>query len=158
MKKNFPNSHPDDPNHAFNRALRYLSLRARSKKEIEEYLTNKKFDSQAISQAVDRLVELKFLDDAEFGKSWIKNRQERKGKSKYFIRYELKRKGLAEDLIDVLSDEAQADLKTARDFVERKRRVYGKLDKIEFREKIAKQLQSRGFSWDIVREAIKDKD
>lgn len=155
-QKKYPNLHPDDPQYAFNRAVRYLSLRPRSKKEIEEYLLKKEFTPEVVTQTIDRLLDLNYLNDEEFGKTFMKSRQVYKGRSKYFITYELKQKGLDSTLIENLSSNAQDDLKTAKEFVERKRRVYSKLDKQEFKEKLMRLLQSRGFSYDIIRKSLED--
>lgn len=139
---------------AFNRALRYLSLRARSKKELKDYLKKKKYNESVIEEAIKKLVELKFLDDKNYAGSFMRGRQIYKGRSKYFVKYELKKKGISEDIIEEVSQNAQDDLKTAKDFVERKRRVYSKLEEKEFEEKMIRLLQSRGFSWDIIKNAL----
>lgn len=141
---------------AFNRALRYLGLRIRSKKELQGYLQKKKFDPQVISQVVDKLTEIKFLNDEEYAKSFFRTRQEYKGKSKYFIKYELKQKGVEADIIENISSTAQEDLRTAKDFIERKRRVYSRLSKLEFEQKMMGLLSSRGFNFDTIIKALKD--
>ncbi len=141
------NTHPADPDAAFNRALRYLSLRARSKKKIEE---------QAITREIERLIELKFLNDEAYGESFTRTRQEYKGKSKYFIKYELQQKGLSQDIIEKVLEGSQDDLKTARAFVERKKRIFVSLDKKEFKEKMMRLLSSRGFSFDIIRKTLQE--
>lgn len=160
MKKNqkYPNPHPDDPQYAFNRAVRYLSLRARSVQEIEKFLLQKDFLPHIIPQVIERLKELRFLNDEEYGKGFYRTRQEYKGKSKYFITYELKQKGLSEDLIKELSQNAQDDVKTAKDFIARKKRILTRLDKKEFNEKIMRLLSSRGFSFDIIKQALKNSE
>ena len=102
MKKNrkFPNPHPDDPQYAFNRATSYLSLRARSEKEVENFLIKKDFNPNIIPAVIKRLRDLNFLNDEEYARSFTRTRQEYKGKSKYFIKYELKQKGIEKKVID----------------------------------------------------------
>lgn len=157
MKPSWNNdNHSNDTTAAFNRALKYLSLRARSKKEIEEYLTKKKFEQGAISQAVEKLIELKFLNDEVYAESFTRTRQEYKGKSKYFIKYELQQKGLSQDIIEKVLGSSQEDLQTARDFIARKKRIYVSLDKKEFKEKIMRLLTTRGFSFDIIKKALEE--
>lgn len=156
QKKKFPNLHPEDPQYAFNRATRYLSLRARSIQEIRDYLLKKDFTPEATENAIKRLIDLKFLDDEEFGKTFMRSRQVYKGRSKYFIKYELKQKGLSEDTINEVSENAQEDLETAKNFIERKKRIYSHLDNLHFREKMTRLLSSRGFSFDIIKTALKD--
>lgn len=148
------NNRPDDATAAFNRAIRYLNLRARSKKEIQEYLSKKKFEEQAISQAIEKLLELKFLNDEAYGKSFARTRQEYKGKSKYFIKYELQQKGLDQETIEKVLRSSREDLQTAKAFVERKKRIYSNLDKKEFKEKLMRLLSARGFFWDIIKKAL----
>lgn len=154
--RKFPNPHPDDPQYAFNRAARYLSLRPRSVKEIEDYLIKKDFTPTATAAAIARLKDLKFLNDEEFGKNFMRGRQVYKGRSKYFVKYELKQKGLAENVINEVTEDAQDDLTTAKAFVEHKKRIYSHLDKLEFKEKMMRLLQSRGFSFDIIKSVLKD--
>lgn len=150
------NTTPEDATAAFNRALRYLNLRARSKKEIEDYLSKKGFSIEAIHQSINRLSELHFLDDERYGESFARTRQEYKGKSKYFIKYELQQKGLDQETIEKVLEGSQDDLQTAQTFVERKKRIYSNLDKKEFQEKMMRLLSSRGFSFDMIRKALKD--
>lgn len=152
------NNHANDATYAFNRALKYLSLRARSKKELEEYLARKKFEQKAISQTIEKLIELKFLNDEAYGESFTRTRQEYKGKSKYFIKYELQQKGLDGDVIEKILISSQDDLKTARDFILRKKRIYSNLGKKEFREKLIRLLSSRGFSFDTIKKALQEED
>lgn len=159
MKKQvWSNPHPNDPIYAFNRALRYLSLRQRSEKEIISYLSQRQFVESAINQAITRLKELKFLNDEEFGKSLTRSRQVYKGRSRRFVAYELKQKGVSEETIGKVIDISQEDLQTAKEFVERKKRVYTTMDKLKFREKMMRLLQSRGFSFDIIKQVLKDSD
>lgn len=158
MRKKYPNLHPDDPQYAFNRAVRYLSLRARSEKEITDFLIKKDFNPQIIPQVINRLKELKFLSDEEFGRSFMRTRQEYKGKSTYFITYELKQKGLSNELIEKITNNSQDDLKTAKDFIQRKKRLLARLTEQEFKEKMIRLLSSRGFSFDIINKALKDEE
>ena len=59
-------------------ALRYLSFRARTRQEVEGRLREKGFDENTIRSAIERLKELRLIDDAEFAREWIRSRQ-RKG-------------------------------------------------------------------------------
>lgn len=155
-RKKFPNLHPDDPQYAFNRAVRYLSLRPRSVYEIKEYLLKKDFEPKATEVAIARLIDLKYLNDEEFGKTYMRSRQLYRGKSKYYVSYELKQKGLSDDVIQEVSSGAQEDIDTAKAFIERKKRVYARMDKQEFKEKMMRLLQSRGFSYTTIKEALKE--
>lgn len=155
-KQQFHNPRPDDPIYAFNRALRYLSLRARSEKEVREYLSKREFTLDASNEAITRLKTLKFLSDEEFSKSFARSRQVYKGRSKRFVSYELKQKGVESTTIEKVLSDSQDDLQTAREFVERKKRVYTSMEQQKFKEKMMRLLQSRGFSYDIIKQTLKD--
>lgn len=152
------NNDSDNTDAAFNRALRYLNLRARTQKEIEEYLLKKQFTPDAISHAINKLLKLKFLNDEEYGRSFTRGRQVYKGKSRYYVTYELKQKGVSEEIIESVMNDSQEDLQTAKEFIVRKKRIYGYLEKKEFREKMMRLLAARGFSFDTIKKALSQED
>lgn len=156
--KQWTNNRTEDSDYAFSRALRYLSLRSRSQKEIEEYLLRKQFSPPAISTAVQKLLELKFLNDEEYGKSVARSRQVYKGRSRFLVSYELRQKGVAEETVSKVLSESQEDLQTAKEFIERKKRVYSNLDDFEFKNKMIRLLSSRGFSYDIIKKAFEKEE
>src|SRR4051812_38099109 len=90
------------------KALYYLSFRPRSEKEVKDYLLGKnkpqKKDfvsptQETIDIVIKKLKEMKFLNDTEFAKSWVRSRTEYKPKSVGVIKMELKQKGIAPDMI-----------------------------------------------------------
>jgi len=95
---------------AFNKTLSYactlLSYRPRSKKELYDRLKRKKFDKPSIEQVIKYLEEINYIDDKEFARLWIKMRLSAKPCGVSLLYYELKNKGLSEDLISFSIDEA----------------------------------------------------
>src|SRR3989344_6801089 len=151
-KKNLPPKQDSEENrsYAFNYSLKYLSYRARSVKEVYDYLLRKNFVKHTIDAVIQKLTDLKFLDDEEFAKAWIESRQKYKGKSKYILKNELRLKGLSEDIIEPLLKEAQDDLETARILFEKKKRILGNIPTEEFKKKMGLFLQRKGFSFGII--------
>ena len=92
---------------AFNYSLKYLSYRARSVKEVYDYLLRKNFIEDTINSVLKKLIDLKFLNDEEFARQWIESRQKHKGRSKFILKNELRLKGLNGDIIESLLKEAQ---------------------------------------------------
>src|SRR3990167_1812215 len=121
----------EDRQLAFNYGLKYLSYRNRSTKEVYDYLTRKHFEENSIDFALKKLVDLKFINDEEFAKSWIESRQKYKGKSKLVLKNELRLKGLKDDQIEPLLNAAEDDLETAKIAYRKKERIIGKLPKEE---------------------------
>ena len=107
---------PKTPVLPFDRALKYLSIRQRSVKEIHDYLTRKQYEPQDIEEAIKKLIELKFLNDDDFARSFAENRQ-RKGKSKRAIAFELKLKGVNQDVAEDILEYSKSDFKTAFEYI-----------------------------------------
>ena len=151
-KKNLPPKRDSEENRsrAFNYSLKYLSYRARSVKEVYDYLLRKNFIEDTINSVLKKLIDLKFLNDEEFARQWIESRQKHKGRSKFILKNELRLKGLSNDVIKPLLKEAQDDLETARILFYKKKKVLGKLPPEEFRKKMGGFLQRKGFSFDVI--------
>lgn len=156
-KKNLPPKRGSEENRslAFNWSLKYLSYRPRSIKEVYEHLVRKNFIEDTVSHVLKKLIDLKFLDDEEFAKAWIRSRQI-KGKSKFIIKNELRQKGLSDEIAEPFLKEARKDFEVARELFEKKKKTLGKLPKEEFKKKIIPFLQRKGFSWEIIRKLLRD--
>jgi regulatory protein len=146
---------PESRDLAFNYSLKYLSFRGRSVKEVSEYLADKNFSQDVINSVLKRLLELKFLNDEDFGKLWIESRQKHKGKSKFVLRNELKNKGLSDEVINPLLREAHDDFETAKSLFEKKKKTLRGLTKEDFRKKMSGFLGRRGFSYEIIMKLLK---
>lgn len=157
-KKNWPPKIDSEENRdrAFNYSLKYLSFRARSTKEIKDYLVRKNFIEATIDAAIQKLNELKFLNDEGFAKAWIESRQKHKGKSKFVLKQELRIKGIDSGMIDHTLQEAQEDFETARILFEKKKKLFQGLSKIEFKKRMGAYLQRRGFTWEIIKKLLRE--
>jgi regulatory protein len=129
-------------------AMNYLAYRARSQTEIERHLKRKGFTSELINQTIERLRSQKYLDDQEFARAWLKSRTRRKPASKSALQFELKQKGIDEKIIkDLLMDIDNNEL--ARTCVETKLRLWGDLDREDFKKKTINYLKRRGFNYEV---------
>lgn len=149
----------------YNLTLRYLSYRPRSEKEVLEYLKekikNKKLNlkdetenEKLITQIMERLIELKLVDDREFARFWVEQRIKFKRKPIRVIKYELKQKGIEENLIEeILStvDDNNLDLENAKRLAKKKMDFYRNLSPEKRREKVMGHLLRKGFSYDVVK-------
>lgn len=151
MKTRTNNKIPLPP---FERALKYLSLRARSTKEIFEYLKKKEYQEEDINDAIKRLVQLKFLNDDSFARGFTENRQ-RKGKSKKAIEFGLKLKGVAKNISEDVLEYSQSDYKTALEYITKRLHQFDRFDPEMRQKRIISRLRSRGFDWDIISRILK---
>lgn len=152
----------------FNQALRFLTFRSRSEKEIRDYLRKKisameKEDTEEggllkelIEEVINKLKGLKFIDDETFTKNYVENSLKIRPRSLNFIKRELKMKGLEEGLLNqVFSNFSFADEeRLAFEAVQKKLRIWEKLPREAKRKKMVSFLARRGFNWEIVRKIV----
>lgn len=80
------------------RALRLLDQRARSKYELQQRLLALEFDAQVVADVIADLERVGLIDDATFATEWVRQRSQRRGKSRMALNLELKEKGISGDL------------------------------------------------------------
>ena len=102
----------DDFEKFYKAAIRFLSFRPRSEKEMRDYLTRKLSKAKSssagkksaeeplITRIIESLKRDKFINDEEFVRWWVEQRMLLKPKAWRVIKYELKQKGLSEELIE----------------------------------------------------------
>lgn len=141
-------------NKCFEKAYRLLSLRPRSEQEISERLAEK-FSLALVRETVQQLKDNGYINDREFASQWIKERSKNYGKKK--IRAELLKKGVDKNIIDQLLGELkfEKELKSARDLILSKKRFQA-ISRDEAYRKVMPFLARRGFSYDVIKEIIKD--
>ncbi len=159
----------DDFEKFYKASIRFLSFRPRSEKEMRDYLTKKfriqnselRIKNEIIERIIASLKRDKFINDEEFVRMWVKQRTLLKPKAWRVIKYELKQKGITDEIIDFvmtndqLSMTKNLDTESARKLAEKKlRTIHDKDDKRKVYEKLGRYLASKGFDWDTVKEAI----
>lgn len=135
-------------------AARFLSYRPRSIAEVRQHLAQKETADLVIDAAIDRLINLGYLDDHAFAAFWVQSRNASKPLSPRALRYELRQKGVANAIIDeVLADLDAAD-SALRAAEIQARRLRGSTRRT-FRDKLNGVLLRRGFSYGTVRDTIR---
>ena len=135
-----------------NAAIRYVSFRPRSVKELTDFL-NKKLTRWKISGAgllakvIARMEELGYADDEKFAEWWVSQRTEFKPKGNRYIQMELRGKGVPDDVIaSALALRGSVSLLTAaKQAVAKKIPLWAKLPPLERKKKLYEYLARRGF-------------
>jgi regulatory protein len=137
-------------NSSLNIALHFLKFRPRSVFEIKQKLKSKKITDDEIKKTIAVLLENKLLDDKEFARMWVKDRNNFKPSGTYLLKMELRKFGINDDLIEeVLAN--QDEEKLAREAITSKSRF----DSAGFQKK-AGFLQRRGFKTDVIIKVLKN--
>ncbi|MBI4009170.1 RecX family transcriptional regulator [Candidatus Roizmanbacteria bacterium] len=151
----------DDLQVLLNYAYFYLKFRPRTKKEVRDYL-NKKTEKRhwsrdLVEEAIKDLEQQNVINDKEFVRWFVEQRNISKPKSQFVLKGELLRFGIAKELIDeYFSQHTQPEEELAFHALQSKWRRFQSLSKKERFEKAAAFLSRRGFSFDLIRKTIKD--
>ncbi len=138
---------------AYARALRLIDRRPRSTREVADNLKKNKVAPEDIEAAIARLGRAGLLNDAEFAKMWVENREAFRPSSKRALALELRRKGVADSEIKVAVAESN-DAAAADRVAQTKAARFAKLPWPEFRLKLLGVLARRGFDFDTARSAV----
>ena len=138
----------------FSAATRFLTYRPRSESELRERLYKRGFSEDGIEAAITRLKNQGFVDDVAFARFWKENRDSFSPRSQWLTGLELKKKGVAVDVIDeVVRDTDDGDSAY--------RAALGKAHRLPlsdyetFRRRLGEFLKRRGFSYDVISRTVR---
>ncbi|MDD3679610.1 MAG: RecX family transcriptional regulator [Candidatus Shapirobacteria bacterium] len=135
----------------------YLSYRPRSEREVDNYLDQKGVKEPMRVKIVDYLKERNFLNDEEFAKWWLEQRNRFRPRSRFALKIELVQKGISEEIISrVLSGIDEQRL--VKELIARKQFGMEGSDLGKSREKLIGYLKRRGFSWQVIKAGLEEFD
>ena len=130
-------------------AFNFISYRPRSISELSQNLRRKKYDENTVERVIARLIELEMLDDKEFTRYWVEQRETFKPRSRRALSYELYQKGVKREIIDEIVAEIDEDAAAYRAGLQKALR-WANLPKDKFRQDLIRFLQRRGFNYSII--------
>jgi regulatory protein len=134
----------------YQKALHFLSYRPRSSAEVRQNLAKRGTPAELVEETLNRLQRAGLVNDREFAQAWVENRNTFQPRSKSALRYELRRKGLSDEIVQLVLDE-QVDeealaFEAARKYASR---LAGQ-GWLDFRQKLSGFLSRRGFSYTTI--------
>ncbi|MGJ9385174.1 recombination regulator RecX [Salipaludibacillus sp. CF4.18] len=149
----------DEIDKAMQKTLNFLSYRMRSEVEIQRYLRDLEVDiaEEEISQMIDKLKKLDFLDDQRFAEAFVRTKRDAHKKGPLVIKQELLQKGVDKKIIEAAMEEYSKELQldTAIKMVEKKQSSYKKEGEKKKEQKLVQFLIQRGFDQTTAYEAIR---
>lgn len=144
------------------RALDYVMMRPHSGREVKDYLYRKTLStrdkkgekregySPALTERVyNRLLEKGYINDDKFARWWVENRNVTKGSSMRRLTAELRAKGVASEVIELVVNEVgRSDEDELAKVILKKRARYP--DDQKFMQYLARQ----GFNYDDIKTAL----
>lgn len=140
-------------------ALGLLSQRSYTCAGIREKLEKRarklRLSTEVIPEIIERLVELRLLDDLKYCRMWVEERSRMRPRGKFMLNQELRKKGISKDLLDQFwtnyGDIDEVALAT-RIYEKKRARVAGEPCKV--REKLYRHLASKGFNHSVIQEVL----
>lgn len=124
------------------RALLLLDHRARSRQEMQDRLIALDFTPDVVEDVIADLERDRLIDDALFAREWVRQRHQRRGKSKAILDRELRAKGIAASIrgeaLDIIDEDDEQE--KARELAVKKARSV-KYDCSANRDDYAKALR-----------------
>ena len=132
-------------------ALRALERRDYSARELTRKLLDKGYEEEEAAAAVERLMELGFVDDARYAPLLVRH-YAAKGYGAQRVKQELSRRGFARELWDAAMEEMPQQDDTV-DRLLRSRLRSETPDRAEIR-RASDYLLRRGYRWDEIKSAL----
>ena len=140
----------DTAEKAYQQALLFLSYRVRSVAEVTRNLVEKGFGEVVVDQTVARLQQNGLLNDASFAQAWVENRDTFRPRGRRVLALELRRKGVADEVIEQALGDTANEEELAYQAAQRQAQRLAGLDRPRFRSRLAGFLGRRGFSYDTI--------
>jgi regulatory protein len=149
-------------------AARFLATRPRTRWEVERRLRRAGTEEPEIVAALDRLVELGYLDDAAFARWWGEQRDRHSPRGRRMIEAELRQRGVPREIIEAYRDEHAEPARNPEDVGlpgdEAERAAEALAKHLRGRpmpedgravQRVGMYLMRRGFDADIVRSTLR---
>jgi regulatory protein len=144
----------DQIEEVFQKALKYISYKPRTKFEVVKKLNENDFNQDIISIVLEMLIEKGYVDDSQYAKNWVENRSFYKPRSKKLITWELKNKQISEDIISEVTGEMIPEEELAMLAAEKYARRLSGYEKDVFFRRLSGYLIRRGFSYSTVNSTV----
>lgn len=128
-----------------------------SEEDEVENVDNEETSVQIISRVIERLVELKYLDDKQFIKDYISDRIKFRPRGKFLIQKELNKKGLSRELINSAFSESEIDeVEIAKKILEKYSKKIASLPKEKQKAKTFSILASKGINPETIYKVVQN--
>jgi len=147
----------DSQNKTKQYALKLLSYRGRSEKELKERLAGKGISGALVSSTMDHLRKLGYLDDVSLAEALKREAITRKLLSQTGAKRYLLNRGIPRDIVHrVFCQEEEADSENAKKYIRKKIRMLDNYPHETVRRRLYNQLLRRGYSPETISAALKD--
>ena len=136
--------------------LRLLTVRARTRAELEAQLTKRGYPDDISARVLDRLTQVGLIDDTAFAQEWVRSRRANSGKGKRALASELRTKGVDAEVIAETLDSVDAGewRVQAEQLVATKLRREKLDDEVKVTRRLVGMLARRGYNQGMAFEVV----
>lgn len=133
-------------------AVKYISIRLRSIKEIKDYLLKKGGSNNEVEDAVQKLIESGYLDDDRFTKAFIKDKLKFTTIGDYKIKIQLNKLGVSTSIIEDNMNKIDEHIieEKIKKIIEKDKKTNKKYSGQILKNKIYNHLLNQGYSQEKV--------
>lgn len=143
---------------AMKKAVNRLNRRMLSRRQLDEKLRGLEFEAPVRERVLDRLTELKLLDDEAFGRALVRETMGRRPAGPRLLQQKLFQKGIGRQLADRLIAEAvepDDQVEQAVLLCRKRLRTMSRLDATARKRRLYGLLARRGFTPDTIEAAMR---
>ena len=141
-------------------SIKYISVRMRSKKELEEYLKKKKYDQKDIEETIKRLQSQDLLNDEKFAKSYINDKLYLTNYGLTKIKNDLLKLGVEEYIIDAIVNNIDSQVINDKlsKIIDKELKINSKLPTNKLNNKIINRCINLGYNYEDILNILNDKN
>lgn len=143
-------------------ALRFLTVRPRTEREIRDKLREKEFGDEEIAQTITALKSSGLLDDGAFARMYIRDALAGRGAGKMLLKRKLLLLGVEKSVVDDAVEETfagvdvhAAALALARQFIKKTENLKRGETAMKRRNRVSTFLARKGYGWDVIGAVLK---
>lgn len=135
------------------RTLRLVSMRAKTRGEVELYLHSKGASPSLTETILNKLSNIGLIDDKKYARDYIRNRANLRPTSRLKVRSDLLKRRISEKVIaEALEEEESGDTQALVEIIRKKRMQSKYKDKLKLMQYLARQ----GFNYHDIKQALSD--
>lgn len=140
-------------------ALKLLSYRGRSVRELEERLRRKGFPDHVVSSTMRHLKHTGLLNDKTLAEALKREAMSTKFLSQYGTRKFMLARGISREIVDsMFSPDENDDIKNASRLADKKLRIIGNLPDEKIKRRLYNLLLRKGYSFETIKAVLKKRN
>jgi regulatory protein len=139
-------------------ALRQLTSGPRTRAQLAAAMKRRNVPEDVAEAVLDRFEDVSLVDDEEFARQWVTTRHVGRGLARRALSYELRQRGVADDVVKDAVGELTPDdeLAAARELVRRRAPAMRGDDPARRTRRLAGMLARKGYSGAVAMRAIRE--